>query len=139
MITYPSFEVKERIKIKRIYSFFEHDFENGYRFSGEMHNFWECVCVTRGKICAIADENVYDMKAGEKAPMSAFFRSKWKAISKRRSEIKYLSSATCKKGSLLLFMIMRQGNTKSHLCHIHRTLRSGMSSTKTFFEPSHIA
>jgi len=65
MITYPSFEVKERIKIKRIYSFFEHDYENGYRFSGEMHNFWECVCVTCGKICATADENVYDIKAGE--------------------------------------------------------------------------
>lgn len=65
MITYSSFEVKEKVKIKRIYSFFEHDYENGYRFSGEMHNFWECVCVTRGKICAIADENVYDMKAGD--------------------------------------------------------------------------
>ena len=39
--------------------------EKDYYFSGEMHNFWECVCVTRGKICATADENVYDIKAGE--------------------------------------------------------------------------
>ena len=65
MIEYASLEVRQRVSIKRIYSFFEHDFENGYKFSGEMHNFWECVCVTRGTICAIADENVYDMKAGD--------------------------------------------------------------------------
>lgn len=65
MKRYPMFEVIEQVKIKGFYSFFEHHYKNGYRFSGEMHNFWECVYVEQGEICAIADENVYDLSAGE--------------------------------------------------------------------------
>ena len=44
---------------------FKRDFDKTYVFSGETHNFWECLYVISGSICVSADERVYNMNAGE--------------------------------------------------------------------------
>lgn len=62
---YKSFPVEELIKITDLYSVFQEDFEQGYKFTGEMHNFWECVYVVRGRVCVSADSRVCKLKAGE--------------------------------------------------------------------------
>ncbi len=62
---YTSYSVGEHIKINDIYSVFDHRFKKGYNFSGEMHNFWECVYVIEGCVTVSADARVHLLKAGE--------------------------------------------------------------------------
>lgn len=59
------FEVKERICIKEMFSFFEEIFQNGYDYGGEAHNFWECMLVEEGEVFVSADERVYRLKRNE--------------------------------------------------------------------------
>lgn len=59
------YKITEQIKIPCMYSLFEAHYENGYSFPGETHNFWECVYVISGGICASGDERVYNMNRGE--------------------------------------------------------------------------
>lgn len=49
---------------KLLYAF-DHDFDNGYVFSGESHDFWEAVYVCSGSIDVTCDDNVYSMGAGD--------------------------------------------------------------------------
>lgn len=60
-----SYEVKERVKIKKIYSFFKRHYKKGHQFAGEMHDFWEVVYVLDGEVIISADENVYNFKSGD--------------------------------------------------------------------------
>lgn len=61
---YKGYEMIEQFKITRFYSMFEKYFCGNYSFSGEYHNFWECVYVIDGNIRASGDERVYDLKPG---------------------------------------------------------------------------
>lgn len=60
-----SIKVEEPLYIERFYSFFEANYDSSFNFSGETHNFWECVYVNKGEICVSADEKVYDLVEGE--------------------------------------------------------------------------
>lgn len=60
-----AFPVEEQIRIREIFSFFEMYYENGYEFSGETHNFWECLYVLEGEACFSSDESVYNLKQGD--------------------------------------------------------------------------
>lgn len=60
-----AFPVTEQIRITEMYSLFTSHRQNGYTFSGESHNFWECLCVLEGEVCVSADDRVYNMTAGE--------------------------------------------------------------------------
>ncbi len=62
---FPAYPVIEQIRITNLYSFFWHNYKNGYFFPGETHAFWECVYIMRGEVCAIADARVYNLSAGE--------------------------------------------------------------------------
>lgn len=53
------------IKVERIFSIFEEEFEYKFNFSGEVHNFWECVYVAKGSACVSADCRIYNLSAGE--------------------------------------------------------------------------
>lgn len=58
---------KPNIKPQRIISIntaFKQRCESGFYFNGEMHNFWELVYVTDGKITASEDNNVYELSRG---------------------------------------------------------------------------
>ena len=60
-----SYEIKEQIKIERIYSLFKRHYDKGHHFLGEMHDFWEVVYVIDGEVIISADENVHNFKSGD--------------------------------------------------------------------------
>ena len=59
-----AYSVREQIRITDMYSLFEVHYENGYAFPGESHNFWECLYVMEGEVCASGDERVYNLPRG---------------------------------------------------------------------------
>ena len=62
MSMWKPYKVREYIKIDEFYSMFEANYEKGFEFSGESHNFWECVYVVSGSICVSGDDRIYNMK-----------------------------------------------------------------------------
>lgn len=60
-----SYEVKEQVKIERLYSLFKRHYDRGYNFFGEMHDFWEVVYVIDGQVTISADENIHNFKNGD--------------------------------------------------------------------------
>ena len=60
-----AYKVNRFIDITAMYSLFERHYEKGYRFKGEMHNFWECVYVIDGNVNIIADGLVHRLRAGD--------------------------------------------------------------------------
>ncbi len=60
-----SYEVKEQVKIDRLYSLFKRHYDKGHHFTGEMHDFWEVVYVIDGEVIISADENVHNFKSGD--------------------------------------------------------------------------
>lgn len=62
---WPASDVTKQITIDKFYSFFEVHRDSGFSFPGETHNFWECVYVQSGSICASGDERVYSLTTGE--------------------------------------------------------------------------
>lgn len=61
----PYHTVNEVVRVERIYSIFENKFQKYYNFPGEIHNFWECVYIINGSICATADEKVINLSKGQ--------------------------------------------------------------------------
>lgn len=64
-MTLTPFKIDEILKITEFYSMFECNRPGGYDFSGETHDFWECVYVTEGKVCVTADDRIYNLKTGD--------------------------------------------------------------------------
>ena len=62
---YISYHIEENIKITEMYTFFKACYDNTYEFSGETHDFWECVYVIDGEICVSADSRVYNLSGGQ--------------------------------------------------------------------------
>lgn len=60
-----SFEVRELFKIDKMYSLFIREADRGFNFKGETHNFWECVYIQQGEICATSGESVFEMHSGQ--------------------------------------------------------------------------
>ncbi|MGN0251855.1 MAG: AraC family transcriptional regulator [Oliverpabstia sp.] len=56
-----AYSIREQIRITDMYSLFEEHFDTGYTFSGEVHNFWECMYVLNGELCVSGDERVYNL------------------------------------------------------------------------------
>lgn len=59
------YKINEQIRITGFYSFFEAYRPVNYSFSGESHNFWECMYVINGQICASGNERVYHLKSND--------------------------------------------------------------------------
>ncbi len=59
------YKIEENIKIEEMFSLLTPFYDKDYVFKGEKHNFWECVIVLDGQICASADERVYHLKKNE--------------------------------------------------------------------------
>lgn len=58
-------KVENQFNISSMFSLFYTHYDKTYRFAGETHNFWECVYVISGSICASGDEQVYNLNAGD--------------------------------------------------------------------------
>lgn len=62
---YREYKVEEQLRITSMFSLFEYYYDSSYSFSGEVHDFWECVYVINGGICASGDERVYSLREGD--------------------------------------------------------------------------
>ena len=56
-----SYLIEKMVDIKCFHSIIEMEQKAGFSFSGEIHNFWECVYIKKGNICASGDEKVYHL------------------------------------------------------------------------------
>ena len=59
-----SYKVYEKIRITEMYSLFEAEYESGFSFAGESHDFWECVYVISGSLRVSSNRRIYEMTAG---------------------------------------------------------------------------
>jgi len=64
-MAWKSYRYKETIRITEMFSCFEASYDYDFDFTGDPHNFWECVYVLEGQILATADERNYTLCAGE--------------------------------------------------------------------------
>ena len=53
---YKKFVIPENHYISAFYSFFEASYDKDYKTDGEIHNFWEIVCVIEGRLGVTADK-----------------------------------------------------------------------------------
>lgn len=60
-----AYKINRFIDINSMYSLFEMHYDKGYRFKGEMHNFWEGVYVVAGNVTVTADSRVHRLEAGD--------------------------------------------------------------------------
>lgn len=64
-MNYKSYPIHEYVRINEMFSLFRTHFGGDYSFGGEYHDFWECVYVINGNICASGDERVYHLSSGD--------------------------------------------------------------------------
>lgn len=64
-MAWPNYNVIPQLSIERFHSFFEVHYEKGYHFTGEIHNFWECVYMLEGEMCVSGDDRVYNLENGQ--------------------------------------------------------------------------
>lgn len=60
-----AYPIREQIQITEMYSLFLRHYEHDYVFPGESHDFWECVYVQNGEICAADEGSVYNLTGGD--------------------------------------------------------------------------
>lgn len=53
------------VNIEKLFTMFKVHYDKDYYFGGEVHNFWECMYVTDGKVQASGDERIYALKKGD--------------------------------------------------------------------------
>lgn len=64
-MTWPNYNVIPQLSIEQFHSFFEVHYDKGYHFTGEIHNFWECVYIVDGTMCVSGDDRVYNLETGQ--------------------------------------------------------------------------
>lgn len=62
---YQPVEIKNVLRIKKIYTAFKARYDSNYYFAGEYHDFWEFVMVTDGEIGVTAGSDVMVLKKGQ--------------------------------------------------------------------------
>lgn len=65
MAQYTLKKIKKQIDLKSIVLSLDVIRPKGFRFSGEMHDFWEAVCVTDGVATATGDDRIYRLCKGD--------------------------------------------------------------------------
>ena len=62
---YGFFKIENNPRITHLYSGFNIVYEAGYHYPGEIHDFWERVCVVDGKLQATAGEKIFTLEKGQ--------------------------------------------------------------------------
>lgn len=62
---YNGVDMKSSISIGKIYSIHYFEYMSDFTFGGEMHNFWEFICVDKGEVGITADKDFLILKKGE--------------------------------------------------------------------------
>lgn len=65
MADYTPLELKQTLRIRKLYSLHYFQFAAGYIFPGERHNFWEIVYIDRGEAEIGAGDAVYSLRQGQ--------------------------------------------------------------------------
>jgi len=58
-------DLKSRLEINKLYTFFYEEPGENYIFEGECHDFWEVVFVIRGKLRVTAESDIYEIESGQ--------------------------------------------------------------------------
>ena len=61
----PLHTITPPFQIPGIYSAFENYWHENFSFSGELHDFWECVYVDSGEVETTKDERVFILREGD--------------------------------------------------------------------------
>lgn len=64
-MSYTGVTLDELIQIKTLYSVHYFEYMSDFSFEGEIHNFWEFICVDKGEVGVIADKTFTVLKKGE--------------------------------------------------------------------------
>lgn len=62
---YKPTNITKPLDITSLFCLYLQHFCQGYVFSGEMHDFWECVYVIDGEVCVSSDERMYYLRKGD--------------------------------------------------------------------------
>ena len=62
---YNGVDLKNSISIGKIYSIHYFEYMSDFSFEGEMHNFWEFICVDKGEVGVTGDKTFTVLKKGE--------------------------------------------------------------------------
>ena len=62
---YKPTKISNALDITELFCLYLQHFCQGYVFSGEMHDFWECVYVIDGEVCISSDERMYNLRKGD--------------------------------------------------------------------------
>ena len=57
-VVYEAFSAEKCLELSCFFTAFLADYDCGYQFEGEMHDFWEVFCVLEGDVCVSADERI---------------------------------------------------------------------------------
>lgn len=120
-MSWQAYEVKEQIKIEKLYTLFKMHFEKGYHFTGEMHDFWECMYVLDGSMCISADDRVHNLSQGDIIVLKPFELHKF--------NVEDQSGVT-----LLIFSFAMTGELCRNLQSAYHLDKYGLSVIKTFLE-----
>lgn len=60
-----SFRHDQQLYIENLYSMFKKYYNHSFNFTGEVHDFWECLYVIDGDVQVSGDERVYALTAGD--------------------------------------------------------------------------
>jgi AraC-like DNA-binding protein len=58
-------DMSSTLRIHTLYTAFSREFRSDYSFSGERHNFWELVIVTKGRLGVTAGSDVMQLRQGQ--------------------------------------------------------------------------
>jgi len=62
---YQNVDLSNQFRFKSFYSIFKQQIPEDFSFSGERHQMWEFVIVTKGKLGIVADTNAFILKQGQ--------------------------------------------------------------------------
>lgn len=116
-----SYQVREQVKITKLYTLFKMHFEKGYHFNGEMHDFWECMYVLDGSMCISADDRVHNLSQGDIIVL--------KPLELHKFNVDNPNGVT-----LLIFSFALEGTIGGNLQSAYNLGKYGRSVIKTFLE-----
>lgn len=62
---YDGVSLKNSISVGKVYSIHYFEYMNDFSFGGEVHNFWEFICVDKGQVGVTADKTFTILKTGD--------------------------------------------------------------------------
>ncbi len=115
---YKKIIIPEQHSISAFYSFFEKRYDVDYKTDGEIHNFWEIVCVIEGTLGVTADKDIYILERGNAIihkPME--FHNVWSENSCPKIIIMTFEGIMPKLGKRIFKMSDRTKNTITSLAN----------------------